>query len=158
MMRRLVPVLLLLALSAALGWASSTPYNPPEGGDEWQYVTVVLKGTATDADASGKAILACNMAETQHRIQLAAEKLVARGAYSVWLAKYNKDGSKMLSQTRLDDASKRLRADAKGKLAFTANLSACPQGRYTHVVVRYHADGNPRNATKVPAVLLGKMP
>jgi hypothetical protein len=151
-------VLLLLVLAAVVGWASSTPYQPPEGGDEWQSVTVVLTGTAADANATGKAVLACNMAESQHRIQLAAQKLVARGTYSVWLAKYSKEGSKLLSQVRVDDSSKRLRADGDGKLALAANLSACPQGRYTHVVVRYHADGNPKRVSNIPAALMGEIP
>ena len=144
-------------LTGSLGW-SSTPYTPPEGEDEWQYITVILKGTEVDKDARGKAILACNMAESQHRAQLSAEKIVPRGTYSVWLVKYDAEKKKIVKQTRVDNPKRRLRADRYGKLAFASNLNSCPQGKYTHVYVRYHADGNPRNTKDAKTALKGALP
>ncbi len=145
-------------LVGAWAGADSTPYRPPEGGDRWQYSTVVLKGTEVDKDAKGKAILACNIAETQHRIQLAAENLVKEGTYSVWLVKFDVKKRKTIRQTRVDDPARSLKADLFGKLALASNLSSCPQGRYNQVQVRYHADGNSRDTTKARAALIGKIP
>ena len=150
--------LMILVLAAAAAWASSTPYEPPEGGDKWQFSTVVVKGTPIDRDAIGKAVLSCNMAETQHRIQLQASKLVPRAVYSVWLVKHDSALKKALKKSRADNPSRRLKADKYGKLAFAANLNACPQGKYDHVVVMLHGDGDPKNVRGAKAALKGKIP
>lgn len=157
MSKKSVGIVLIALFIATATWAS-TPYQPPEGGDQWQSVNVTLKGTSIDRDATGKAVLACNMAETSHRIQLAAKKLVANGVYSVWLVKYNAAGKKIVRQARVDNSARRLKADKYGKLAFASNLKACPQGKYTHIQVRYHADGNPKNVKAAKTALSGKMP
>ncbi|MFQ5809564.1 MAG: hypothetical protein ACE5JM_08090 [Armatimonadota bacterium] len=143
---------------AAWAWADSAPYTPPEGGDRWQHITVVLEGTDADKDAKGKAILACNTAETQHRIQLAAENLVKEGTYSVWLVRLDADRKKMARQTRIDHRKRALRADVFGKLAFASNLESCPQGKYHQVQIRHHADGMPRNTKDARTVLVGTIP
>ncbi len=136
---------------------ASTPYEPPEGGDEWQKVTVVLTGTSEDADAAGKAVLACNMAETQHRIQASAQKLTPRATYSVWLVKLNDEG-KLVRQLRCDNPDRQLRADKNGKLSLAANLPSCPQGKYNMVVVRLHPEGDPKDRTNMVTVMKGAIP
>ena len=156
MRRTIVVCAVLWCLAASLAWASSTPYEPPEGGDKWQKVTVALKGTDVDKDAQGNAVLACNIAETQHRIQLAAKNVEANGVYSVWLVKVDK--KKVLRQTRVDDPDRPLKADKHSKLAFASNLDACPQGKYTHVEVRYHEDGDAKNIRGAKTALSGKIP
>jgi len=157
MFRTLAACILVVLLTAAFGW-SSTPYSPPEGGDEWQYSTVILKGTDVDKNATGKAILACNMAETQHRIQLTAQKVVPKGTYSIWLVKYDAEKKKTVRQLRVDNPDRPLKADQYGKLAFASTLRACPQGKYTHVAIRYHADADPRNIKEAKTALKGNIP
>jgi len=144
-------------LTGSMGW-SSTPYTPPEGGDEWQYSTVILKGTDVEKEATGKAILACNMAETQHRIQLTAQKVVPNGTYSVCLVKYDAEKDKAVKELRVDNPDRPLKADQYGKLAFASNLETCPQGKYTHVCIRYHVDADPRNTKGAKTALKGVIP
>lgn len=146
---------IVIALSA-LAWASAQDtYTPPEGGGQWAYVTIPLKGTALDTDAVGKAVIACNMTETFYRLQLSAAKLEPNGVYSIWVVKYDLEGKKVLRQLRIDRPDRRTTADRFGKLAFTSNVTACVQSGYSHIEVRLHADKNPRNIGAARAAMMG---
>ena len=144
----------VLALAGGV-WASSSPYEPPEGGDEWQKITVTLAGTPLDKDAKGKAVFACNTGETFHRVQLQASNLVKSGTYSVWLVKLDNSKKKVLKQLRVDNPNRRLKADRYGKLALASNITACPAGRYDQVQVRYHQDGRPKNVKGATTAAVG---
>ena len=98
------------------------------------------------------------MAESQHRIQLSTEKVVPKGTYSVWLVKYDAEKNKAVKELRVDNPDRPLKADQYGKLAFASNLDSCPQGKYTHVCIRYHAEGNPRNTKDAKTALKGAIP
>lgn len=150
-------ILMTAMFTTVLGFAQDT-YAPPEGGGEWIYVTVQLNGTALDTDAVGKAVIACNMTETFHRLQLAAEKLEPNGVYSIWVVKYDLEGKKVLRQLRIDRPDRRTTADRFGKLAFAANVTSCVQSGYSHIEVRLHADKNPRNIAAARTSLMGAMP
>ncbi|NSW55460.1 MAG: hypothetical protein HPY44_05565 [Armatimonadetes bacterium] len=146
---------MLIALITSSFALAQDSYEPPEGGGEWSYLTVQLRGTALDTDAVGKAVIACNMTETFHRLQLAAEKLEPNGVYSVWVVKYDLEGKKVLRQLRIDRPDRRTTADRFGKLAFASNVSSCVQTAYSHVEVRLHPDKNPRNIATAKAALMG---
>jgi len=154
----LLGCLVVTCLTVSFAWASSTPYEPPEGGDRGQKVEVPLQGTDIAKGAEGTAVLACNMAESQHRIQLAAKGVKGGGVYSVWLVKFDAEKKKVVRQTRVDNPNRALKADKDGKLAFASNLDACPQSRYNRGEVRYHADGNAKNAAGAKAALSGELP
>jgi hypothetical protein len=146
---------LLVALAGAAG--ASEPYRPPGGGEDWQSVTAVLHGTEVRPGASGTAVLACSLDETQHRIELAAQGVAAGKIHSVWLVKLDAQGA-LVRQLRVDDPDHPLRADGNGNLNFAANLAECPQGKYNVVAVRYHADGDPHNGAGAATVLKGSVP
>lgn len=158
MLRTSLTIVIVLTLTMGLVYASSTPYEPPEGGDEWQKSTVMLKGTAHDPDATGKAILACNMDETQHRTQLSGQKLAPGAVYSIWLVQWDSEEDRVVRQMRVDDPKKTLKADRNGKLAFTSNLPTCPQPLYNMVVVREHTDGDSESAANMVTAMKGQMP
>jgi hypothetical protein len=145
--------LVVLAVCAS----ASEPYRPPGGGDDWQSVTVILQGTDLRPDASGKAVLACKMDETQHRIDLSAQGVFAAKIYSVWLVQLDAQGG-LVTQLRVDNPDHPLRADGQGKISFTSSLAECPEGKYNVVAVRYHADGDPNNGAGAQTILKGSVP
>lgn len=147
--------LFLFAASFA-AFAQSGSYSPPPGGEKGQTVTVSLMGVA-DKDAGGKAVLACNLAETKHGIEVTATKLRPGGVYSIWLSKMD-ENMKVSSEIRADNPKKRTRADKNGKLSFKGSLKECPTGAYNMVEIRFHADGKPANVKGAACAVAGKIP
>jgi len=134
MLRR--TMVLVVALAGSMACASES-YSPPEGG-AWQLARVYLSPTGPFREATGVTVFACNLAETQHRLQLYAEKVRPGALYSVWIV--TMDGNKVASTWEATSRWRPLRADAQGVVAFVSNLPWCPVGRDV-VVVKYHPSG-----------------
>ena len=130
---RYFPALFTLFLGAVV-WASES-YKPPEGDDAWQKATLYLKPVKKTSPASGTAIFACNLAETQHRCQLYAKHLTAQARYTLWLV--NMEGHKVHQTHEVTSRWRALRTDRRGVLSFIGNLPWCPVGRDV-LVVKYH--------------------
>lgn len=163
MSRTLAAFVMVMCVGATSVWGDSTDRTSSEDSDQYRTVTVTLKGTDLDKDAKGKITitLACNIGEGHPRIQLRVEKVVPKATYSLWLLKYDVEKKKIVRQDRIDDPRRILKADQRGKLALTltTNLRPCPHHtEYTHVHIRYHADGNPRNTKDAKTALKGNIP
>jgi len=127
-------LLLLIAVVCAAGWTSES-YHPPEGDEAWQKGIVYLKPAGPFRKASGVAVFACNMAETQHRSQVFAKGLRAKALYTLWLV--DMDGMKVARTHQMTSRWKPLRADRRGVITHIGNLRSCPASRDV-VVVKYH--------------------
>lgn len=149
------PRLALVAALLATGLAyPSETYHPPTGG-RWQKSVVYLTAAQPGSHAVGDCLLACNLAETEHRLELYARGLKPGATYTIWLWK-EKTGASV--KTRQVTSRWRLaKADARGDLHFTASLAQCPSTANA-LLVRYHAPGQPASFTGGVTVLRGRLP
>ena len=137
MKRWLLPVtILLLACSLA---SASESYKPPEGG-AWQVARLYLKPTGLFDDASGVVAFACNMAETQHRVQSYIKGVRPNAAYTLWLVQM--DGMKVKNRHEITSRWRDVRSDERGVISNINNLPWCPVD-WDAYVVKYHPDGDP---------------
>ena len=127
---------LFTLIIGAVVWASEG-YKPPEDDATWQKTALYLKPIEKSSPASGAALFACNLAETQHRCQLYAKHLTAQARYTLWLV--NMEGNKVKQTHEVTSRWRPLRADPRGVLSFIGNLPWCPVGRDV-LVVKSHAN------------------
>ncbi len=145
--------LVLLALTACIAHASES-YKPPTGG-QWQRSVVYLVATPQGGNAKGACLLACNLAETEHRAELLARGLNPGGTYTAWLAKWK--AGRIVSARPITSRWRPPHANAQGVLRVTTSLSECP-ATDDQLLVRYHAPGAPTGFEAGVTVLLGDLP
>ena len=137
-MKRWILALTILLVMCSVAIASES-YKPPEGG-AWQMERLYLKPTGPFDDASGVVAFACNMAETQHRVQSYVEEVPANSTYTLWLV--DMDGNKVADRHEITSRWRDLRSDDRGVISNISNLPWCPVG-WDVYVVKYHPDGDP---------------
>lgn len=147
-MRRLLSLGTVLLCTVAF---TSESYHPPEGG-AWQKARLYLSPVGPFHQASGAAVFACNLAETQHRCQLYAKGLRAGARHTVWLV--DMQGTAVQRTYELTSRWRPLSADQRGVLYLITDLPWCPVGR-TAVVVKYHPSGRARGFDDGLTVLKG---
>lgn len=148
-------------LSVLLAWAPAAcaqlVFTPPESSEPWVATRVPLTRTAEGGAHRGMVASASNVRGTLHRLYLRASMAVPSEVYSVWLAKHNDQGRRLLA-VRVDDTYPPLRADLEGRLLFVHNLDRDPIGRYDTVVVKHHPGGDTMDTRTAVEVLRGRLP
>jgi len=149
-MKRWIPSLAVLLILCSVALASET-YKPPEGG-AWQMERLYLKPTGPFRDATGVVAFACNMAETQHRVQSYVRGVRANAVYTLWLV--DMEGGKVANTHEITSRWRDLRSDKRGVISNINNLPWCPIG-WDVYVVKYHPDGDPDGWSDGVTVLKG---
>ena len=142
---------LAMAATIAAGAVASESYTPPEGGS-WQMSRLYLKPVGPFGEATGVAVFACNLAETQHRVQVYVTGVRAGALYTMWLVKM--DGNKVVGTYEVTSRWRPVHADVNGVLSFVGNLPWCPMG-HDAFVVKYHPDGERKGFWDGVTVLKG---
>ena len=150
MMKRHRVLLTALLMASSLAFASES-YKPPEGG-AWQMERLYREATGPFDDATGVVAFACNMAETQHRVQSYIEGVRANSTYTLWLV--DMEGSRVAKTHEITSRWRDLRSDRRGVISNISNLPWCPVG-WDVYVVKYHPDGDPDGWSDGITVLKG---
>ncbi len=137
-MKRWILALAFIITLSPVAFASES-YKPPEGG-AWQMERLYLKATGPFDDATGVVAFACNMAETQHRVQSYIEGVRANSTYTLWLVKM--EGNRVADRHEITSRWRDLRSDKRGVISNISNLPWCPVG-WDVYVVKYHPDNDP---------------
>jgi hypothetical protein len=111
-----------------------------------------LEPTGVFEDATGVVAFACNMAETQHRVQSYIEGVRPNSAYTLWLV--DMEGNAIAQKHEITSRWRDLRSDRRGVISNIDKLPWCPVG-WDVYVVKYHPDGDPDGWNDGVTVLKG---
>lgn len=147
----LLAVLVLTAFALTVVFASVT-FTPPGSDKPVRMGTGMMTPSASAPKASGTATFMGNMDRSGYAMSLQMSGLDAKKVYTVQFSKVTKSKG-MKDVTTVNKPQLVLTVDKTGRAQVSQNFKTNPLIDWTNLAIVEHTDKNPKNMTKIVAVL-----